>query len=197
MGRIIAGAAGGRSLSSVPGTATRPTTDRVKEALFSRLEAWDVLTDARVIDLFAGSGGLGVEAASRGARSVVLVDQAEAAIKVCRANAKIVNQALARDAVTVHRGTAKSALDSSALGSSFTLAFLDPPYPMSEDELADILERLALRLEPEATIVVERSQRSPEPRWAAGMERLAEKKYGEARVWFADFDATEDDDAAR
>lgn len=187
MGRIIAGVAGGHPLTSVAGSATRPTTDRVKEALFSRLEAWDVIQDARVLDLFAGSGGLGVEAASRGARSVVLVDQAEAAVKVCRANARIVNQVLGRETVSVHRASAKSILDSATIGKSFTLVFLDPPYPMTEDELAEILERLAPRLEPDATVVVERSQRSPEPRWAAGIELVADKKYGEARVWFADF----------
>ncbi|APF39924.1 16S rRNA (guanine(966)-N(2))-methyltransferase RsmD [Neomicrococcus aestuarii] len=192
MGRIIAGVAGGLSLASVPGTATRPTTDRVKEALFSRLEAWDVLAEARVLDLFAGSGGLGIEAASRGARSVVLVDQAEAAVKVCRANAKTANQAIGKDVVSVHRANAKTVLEATTIGSSFTLVFLDPPYPMTEDELGEILERLAPRLEPEATIVVERSRRSPEPQWAAGMELLTEKKYGEARVWFADYD-----DAAR
>lgn len=70
MSRIIAGAAGGNPLTSVPGTATRPTTDRVKEALFSRLESLAVIDDARVLDLYAGSGSLGIEGASRGARSV-------------------------------------------------------------------------------------------------------------------------------
>lgn len=75
MSRIIAGAAGGNPLKSVPGDATRPTTDRVKEALFSRLESWEILLGARVLDLFAGSGALGLEAASRGARQVTLVEK--------------------------------------------------------------------------------------------------------------------------
>ena len=72
MSRIIAGAAGGLRLQSVPGRDTRPTTDRVKESLFARLEAWGMLRDARVLDLFAGSGALGCEAASRGAAAVTL-----------------------------------------------------------------------------------------------------------------------------
>ncbi|HET6240500.1 MAG TPA: RsmD family RNA methyltransferase, partial [Arthrobacter sp.] len=74
MSRVVAGAAGGTPLVSVPGSLTRPTTDRVKEALFSRLDAFDVVAGARVLDLYAGSGSLGVESASRGADSVDLVE---------------------------------------------------------------------------------------------------------------------------
>lgn len=91
MSRIIAGVAGGRKLDSVAGQDTRPTTDRVKEALFSRLDSWDVLTDARVLDLFAGSGALGIESLSRGARSAILVDHARSAVTALRPNAKLIN----------------------------------------------------------------------------------------------------------
>ena len=76
MTRIIAGRAGGQRLKSVPGSATRPTTDRVKESLFARLDAWGMCEGARVLDLFAGSGALGLEAASRGAATVTLVERA-------------------------------------------------------------------------------------------------------------------------
>ncbi|WP_369821443.1 RsmD family RNA methyltransferase [Kocuria sp. CNJ-770] len=104
MSRIIAGAAGGLRLQSVPGQGTRPTTDRVKESLFARLEAWGMLHEARVLDLFAGSGALGCEAASRGAAAVTLVERHPPAVRVCRANAAVVHRALGRDdVVAVHQ----------------------------------------------------------------------------------------------
>ena len=193
MGRIIAGAAGGLALASVPGDATRPTTDRVKEALFSRLESYDVLAGARVLDLFAGSGALGVEAASRGARAVVLVEQAPKAVAVCQANAGTVNRALGRDSVSVRRGGVDGFLEAeAAAGRGWDVAFLDPPYPLGEDGLAATLGRLAPLLEPEAVVVVERSTRSPEPRWPDGMRRFAERKYGETTLWFAEPDTHPD-----
>lgn len=193
MTRIVAGAAGGIPLKSVPGDSTRPTTDRVKEALFSRLESYDVLANARVLDLYAGAGSLGIEAASRGARSVLLVELAPKAVAVCQTNAGLVNKALRNNAlVSVRRGSVDSVLDSFApvpggtAGKSWNLVFMDPPYPLSEEELATTLEKVSLVLDVDATVVIERSTRSPEPIWPAGMERFAEKKYGETRLWFAE-----------
>lgn len=192
MSRIVAGAAGGLPLKSVPGDSTRPTTDRVKEALFSRLESYDVLGSARVLDLYAGAGSLGLEAASRGARSVLLVELAPKAVSVCQANAGIVNKALRNDVVSVRRGSVDSVLDSFApvqggsSGKTWDVVFMDPPYPLTEEELAKTLEKVALVLEDGATIVVERSSRSAEPTWPVGLERFAEKKYGETRLWFAE-----------
>ncbi|ASN39624.1 16S rRNA (guanine(966)-N(2))-methyltransferase RsmD [Arthrobacter sp. 7749] len=193
MTRIVAGAAGGIPLKSVPGDSTRPTTDRVKEALFSRLESYDVLANARVLDLYAGAGSLGIEAASRGARSVLLVELAPKAVAVCQTNAGLVNKALRNNAlVSVRRGSVDSVLDSFApvpggtAGKSWNLVFMDPPYPLSEEELAATLEKVSLVLDVDATVVIERSTRSPEPIWPAGMERFAEKKYGETRLWFAE-----------
>jgi hypothetical protein len=110
MSRIIAGTAGGTSLTSVPGTGTRPTTDRVKEALFSRLESYDILSGARVLDLFAGSGALGIESASRGAVSVDLVELADKAAGTCKQNAKLINDAAGRTVVSVHRAKADTYL---------------------------------------------------------------------------------------
>ena len=103
MSRIIAGAAAGRPLTSVPGTGTRPTTDRTKEALFSWLEVRDWLDGTAVLDLFAGSGALGCEAASRGAASVLLVERDRKAVTACRANAALVNRARGADVVRVDR----------------------------------------------------------------------------------------------
>ena len=192
MSRIVAGAAGGTPLKSVPGDSTRPTTDRVKEALFSRLESYDVLTNARVLDLYAGAGSLGVEAASRGARSVLLVELAPKAVAVCQANAGLVNKALRNDLVSVRRGSVDSVLDSFApvpggsAGKTWDLVFMDPPYPLTNEELAKTLEKVSLVLDVGATVVVERSARSAEPTWPAGLEKFADKKYGETRLWFAE-----------
>ena len=86
MTRIIAGSAGGRTLRTPPGAGTRPTSDRVREAIFSALQARDALSGARVLDLYAGSGALGLEAASRGAASVLLVESDARAVSVIRDN---------------------------------------------------------------------------------------------------------------
>jgi 16S rRNA (guanine966-N2)-methyltransferase len=186
MSRIIAGAAGGTPLASVPGSLTRPTTDRVKEALFSRLDAFDVISGARVLDLYAGSGSLGVEGGSRGAGTVDLVEFDAKASGVCQRNADLVNGVMGRKVVTVHRSKVESFLERASLDNSWDLVFLDPPYPLDEPALAAVLAKLNAHLAPAAVVVVERSSRSPEPEWPEGMERFAEKKYGETRLWFAE-----------
>lgn len=197
MSRIIAGAAGGTALTAVPGSLTRPTTDRVKEALFSRLDAFNVIAGARVLDLYAGSGSLGVESGSRGAEAVDLVESDAKASAVCQRNADLVNGVLGRKAVTVHRSKVEPFLDRAAEAAVWDLVFLDPPYPLEEVALQAALEKLAPHLSPAAVVVVERSSRSPEPRWPGGLTRFAEKKYGETRLWYAEPfvpDAIDDDD---
>ncbi|AXJ11234.1 16S rRNA (guanine(966)-N(2))-methyltransferase RsmD [Arthrobacter sp. PM3] len=186
MSRIIAGAAGGTPLAGVPGTMTRPTTDRVKEALFSRLDAFDVIAGARVLDLYAGSGSLGVESGSRGAGSVDLVESDAKASAVCQRNADLINTVTGRKVVTVHRSKVESFLDRTAAAVLWDLAFLDPPYPLDEPSLAAVLAKLTPHLAEGAVVVVERSSRAPEPDWPDGIERFAEKKYGETRLWFAE-----------
>ena len=186
MSRIIAGAAGGTTLYSVPGDGTRPTTDRVKEALFSRLESYDILQDARVLDLFAGSGALGVESASRGARSVDLVELADKAAATCRSNADLVSKVLGHSRVNVHRAKAETYLMRVPADVRWDLVFIDPPYALTEGELDAVLTPLAGHLAEGAVVVLERSTRSPEPVWPAGLERFSEKKYGETTLWFAE-----------
>lgn len=186
MSRIVAGIAGGLTLASVPGDTTRPTTDRVKEALFSRLESYDVLAGARVLDLFAGSGALGVETASRGAAAVDLVESADKAAAVCRRNADLVNDKLGRKAVAVHRMKAERFLEDLPAGQHWDLVLMDPPYPLGEDALRGVLAALAGFLADGAVVVVERSSRSQEPHWPEGLERFAVKKYGETQLWFAE-----------
>ncbi|WP_404290886.1 16S rRNA (guanine(966)-N(2))-methyltransferase RsmD [Glutamicibacter arilaitensis] len=192
MSRIISGIAGGTTLKSVPGDATRPTTDRVKEALFSRLESWNVISSARVLDLFAGSGALGLETASRGARQVLLVELAPKAVSVCQQNAEKINESLKSKVASVQRGKVDSILagffdeETSLPRKTFDLVFMDPPYPLTEQELAVTLEKVSQILAEDATLVVERSSRSPEPLWPSSLEKIADKKYGETHLWFAE-----------
>lgn len=184
MSRIIAGTAGGLRLASVPGTGTRPTTDRVKESLFSRLEAWGMLTNARVLDLYAGSGALGCEAASRGAVRVDLVERDPKALKVARANAQMLNTALGTEAVVAHRGSVATYLTGNT--GPWDLVLADPPYPVKEHEVTAFLEPLVGRLGPGAVVMVERSSRSPQPTWPAGLHLLESSKHGETTLWFAE-----------
>ncbi|EMY34893.1 methyltransferase [Arthrobacter crystallopoietes BAB-32] len=186
MSRIIAGAAGGLALANVPGTGTRPTTDRVKEALFSRLESYDILHDAVVLDLFAGSGALGIECASRGAARVELVELNEKAAGVCRRNADQVNTVLRRRVVQVHRTGAEGFLAKLQAGGHYNLVLMDPPYTLTDSKLALLLDLLVPVLAGGAVVVVERSSRSPQPQWPAGLECFSDRKYGETQLWFAE-----------
>ncbi len=182
MTRIVAGSVGGRTIA-VPPKGTRPTSDRVREAIFSRLEHLDVLDGGRVLDLYAGSGALGLEAASRGAAEVVLVDSARRAADVARRN--VADLGLS-GTVRVVADTAERY--AAVAAGPFDVVFLDPPYDLTEAALATVLEHLAAPgvLAPGAVVVVERSTRSPEPAWPAGLEAYARKDYGETAVHYAE-----------
>jgi 16S rRNA (guanine966-N2)-methyltransferase len=184
--RIISGTAGGRRLQTPTGPGTRPTTDRVREALFSRLEHLDVLTGARVLDLYAGSGALGLEAASRGAASVLLVESHRGAATVARANAaatRLPNVRVRAETVERVLAAGPDAQD------GVDLVLLDPPYDLEEENLAEVLGLLVSRrwLAGDALVVVERSTRSPQPPWPPSLVTAGERRYGETRMWFADF----------
>lgn len=187
MTRIVAGIAGSLALA-VPKSGTRPTSDRVREAIFSSLEAMDAVRGTRVLDLYAGSGALALEAVSRGASSAVLVEHSAQAAAVCRANAAALMTAARRarggiPRIDVRQGTVRSYLSQTA--DEVDLVFLDPPYDVSDDDLAAVLTALRPLLTEDAVVVVERSARSPEPCWPAGLERFRAKTYGETAVWFA------------
>jgi len=193
--RIIAGRAGSLRLKT-PRSGTRPTSDRVREGVFSALEARDALDGAAVLDLFAGSGALGLESLSRGASSVVLVDRAADAAAACRANAATVLASLAldRSAVRVVPQTADAFLGGDA--GRYDLVFLDPPYDLPDDQLAATLGRLVPRLSAGATVLVERSARSPEPVWPPGIEPVRIRTYGETAIHLAEaVDDNGEDDA--
>lgn len=184
MTRIVAGSAGGRRIE-VPAAGTRPTSERVREALFSRLEHLGVLDGARVLDLCAGSGALGLEAASRGAAEVALVDSAKGAVTVCQRNARSLGLA----GVRVVKASAAGYL-AGAAEAPVDLVLIDPPYGMDSAALSEILAPLARERDPwlaeGAVVVVERATRSGEPDWPPGLRRFASKKYGETTVWFAE-----------
>ena len=146
------------------------------------MEGYDALIDAVVVDLFAGSGALGLEALSRGAASAELVDKAEAAHRTLSRNA-------------AHFGSAAGAHKADALrylsarqGPPVELLFLDPPYQLREQALADILAAALPQLHEAATVVVERDEHSPEPSWPEGMVRFQDKKYGSTHIWLAEPD---------
>ena len=184
MTRIIAGAAGGTALV-VPDRGTRPTSDRVRESLFGALDAAGLIEDARVADLYAGSGALGLEAVSRGARSADLVESAPRAASVARANADRVTKSAGGSArVAVHRSAVTPFLTAAGRG-RYDLVFIDPPYEVGEDELTAALAALAPHLDPDAVVIVERAKRSPEPAWAsAGLEALRDRAYGDTVMWW-------------
>lgn len=184
MPRIIAGQAGGLQLASVPGEGTRPTTDRTREALFSWLATRGWLDGTAVVDLFAGSGALGGEAASRGAERVLLVEKDRRAAGVCRKNAAAVNRRLGRDVLQLAVGPVDQVLSGRAGAGPWDLVLADPPYPLAGPELAATLERIAAVMVPEGLLVLERSARSPEPAWPAGLELLEARTYGETVLYF-------------
>lgn len=184
MTRIIAGRAGGRRIETPKGTATRPTTDRVREALFGALEARGVLHGAAVLDLFAGSGALGLEAASRGASGVVLVDSSRQAVEVARRNVAGLGLAGVR---VVHAPVLRYLAPPVRPGERpADVALLDPPYTVDEGALAQVLQALdGGHLGPGAVVVVERDARSQQPRWPAGWTAEGARRYGDTALWTA------------
>ncbi len=185
MTRIITGAAKGRSLHVPPGEGTRPTSDRAREALFSRLEHDGWVEGSRVLDLYAGTGALGLEAASRGAVAVLLVERAQPAVRAARRNAELLAAAGA-GAVEVRAGAVATVLAAGPAGAPFDLVLADPPYEVDEDDLAAVLDALARGwLADDALVVVERGRRAPQPRWPSVLEALDVRRYGEAALWSA------------
>lgn len=190
MTRIIAGFAGSRELV-VPKSGTRPTSDRVREAVFSALEARDAIADARVLDLFAGSGALGLESLSRGARSVVLVEKHPKAAEITAKNAELVRSigGLNSSSVQVVVNSVAPYIDALLTGTGastgqFDLVFIDPPYDLPDDELDDVLVTLAPHLVEGANVIVERSTRSAAPSPPDSMTLDKSKTYGETTIYY-------------
>ncbi|HCX84407.1 MAG TPA: 16S rRNA (guanine(966)-N(2))-methyltransferase RsmD [Micrococcales bacterium] len=195
MARIIAGSVGGRTIA-VPPRGTRPTTDRVREALFTALDHDGLLDGARVLDLYAGSGALGLEAASRGAARVDLVESDRRAADVCRANARslgltgLVRTHQAKVETFLAASTGSTAGSSRAAGAvpdgGWTLAFLDPPYDVDSSRVAAVLAALVPHLAADAVVVLERSVRSEPVALPEGLEAWRDRRYGETVLHLLD-----------
>ncbi|MFE3541408.1 16S rRNA (guanine(966)-N(2))-methyltransferase RsmD [Nocardia sp. NPDC059177] len=186
MTRIVAGTAGGRRLK-VPPAGTRPTSDRVREALFSAIDARLDLDGARVLDLYAGSGALGLEALSRGAAHALLVESDRKAAAVLRANIA----ELGLPGAELRLAPVATVLAHPA-PADYDVVLADPPYDVSTADVTTDLAALAANgwLAPEALVIVERSIRSPEIVWPAGYAPLKTRKYGETRIELAEYGAS-------
>ncbi|WP_341957280.1 16S rRNA (guanine(966)-N(2))-methyltransferase RsmD [Microbacterium sp. LWH13-1.2] len=182
MTRIIAGKARGTRLD-VPHAGTRPTSDRVRESLFGALESMDAIAEARVLDLYAGSGALGLETLSRGALSADLVEKGREAAAVVRRNAAALAKA-GLPAARVHQSAVRAFLQHAT--GPYDLVFSDPPYDVDDDAMTADLVALAPLLSPDALVVIERARRSTPPDLvAAGLDLIREKTYGDTALWWA------------
>ncbi|GAA0663492.1 16S rRNA (guanine(966)-N(2))-methyltransferase RsmD [Streptomyces thermocarboxydovorans] len=183
MTRVIAGTAGGRRIAVPPGTGTRPTSDRAREGLFSTWQSLlgGPLDGERVLDLYAGSGAVGLEALSRGAGHVLLVEADARAARVVRENVK----SLGLPGAEVRHGKAEQIIRTPP-ARPYDVVFLDPPYAVTDDDLREIL--LTLRsegwLDKQALVTVERSTRGGEFAWPPGFDAIRSRRYGEGTFWY-------------
>jgi len=181
--RVIAGTAGGRRLATAGGRTTRPTSDRTREGLFATVVT--ILGDldgATVLDLYAGSGAVGLEALSRGAADVLLVEADSRAAQVIRQNIAVVDLPGAR----LVADRVERVLGRGPDGPPRDFVFADPPYAVSDEELRQVLVALLEPgwLAPGALVAVERSTRSGPPNWPPGYEFDRSRRYGEATLWY-------------
>ncbi|WP_338599438.1 16S rRNA (guanine(966)-N(2))-methyltransferase RsmD [Saccharopolyspora sp. SCSIO 74807] len=191
MTRIVAGSAGGRRIE-VPPRGTRPTSERVREAVFSALEASVELDGARVLDLYAGSGALGLEALSRGAAHATFVEADRRAAQIVRRNAGSlgfrqirIEQAKA-ETVLADAAQADTALGAPPAG-PFDVVFADPPYDLDPSKLDSALRALAAggRLAPGAVVVLEQAVRNGDPSWPEPLAAIRSRRYGDTVVHWA------------
>ena len=171
--RVIAGKCRSLPLKTVPGRQTRPTTDRIKETLFNMLQPY--LPDARFLDLFAGSGAIGIEALSRGAASVVFVDRSARSLQVTRENLESVQFA---EQAQLHQTEAQSFLKSTAM--QIDIAILDPPYPKGMHE--KLLPLLAEHMADNGIVICEHETGLEMPQSVGVLEQKKQKKYGAITV---------------
>jgi 16S rRNA (guanine966-N2)-methyltransferase len=197
---VIAGEAGGRRLGVPDGRNTRPTSDRAREGLFSTISSIaGPLAGLRVMDLYAGSGAVGIEALSRGAAHVLLVESAAPALRVIRANIEAVGLAgaeVAADRVERLLGRPPTA-EPEAVPSAepravstaerrYDVVFADPPYALPAAEVTRVLELLTKYgwLAPAALVVIERATRDGDLTWPLGYQPDRARRYGEATFWY-------------
>ncbi|SDJ27715.1 16S rRNA (guanine966-N2)-methyltransferase [Frankineae bacterium MT45] len=188
MTRIIAGLARGRRLEVVA-SGTRPTSDRAREGLFNTLQTLLDFDGLRVLDLYAGSGAIGLEALSRGAEQATMVERGRTAAQVLRKNVTTVGLpggVVVEQPVELYLSTSVAPGPAQQPRSGFDLVVADPPYAMTQEELDPVLRALVSPgwLSPDAVVVIERSARGPAMLWPAELEELKQKRYGEAALWY-------------
>ncbi|OPC80957.1 16S rRNA (guanine(966)-N(2))-methyltransferase RsmD [Embleya scabrispora] len=183
MTRVIAGAARGRRLGTPPGENTRPTSDRAREGLFSTLQSLrGTLHGARVLDLFAGSGAVGLEALSRGAAHALLVESDAGAAGVVRENIRLVGLPGAE----LRPARVEKTVGVRCPAEPYDVVFLDPPYAVTDGEVGALLDTLAEHgwLAADALIAVERATRGGPFAWPADFDEIRSRRYGEGTLWY-------------
>ncbi|MFD2421265.1 16S rRNA (guanine(966)-N(2))-methyltransferase RsmD [Amycolatopsis pigmentata] len=183
MSRIVAGTAKGRRLK-VPSRGTRPTSERVREAVFNALESRGELRDARVLDLYAGSGALGLEALSRGASEALFIENDRKAVEILRANVAEIGLG-----GWIRSGTVEVVLAQEVPAAPFDVVFADPPYVFDNSRIAGMLTALAEGswIVEDGLVVLERARRAGEPEYPPGFEHLREMRHGDTAVYWAEF----------
>lgn len=188
MPRIIAGSLGGRTVPGSVGKGTRPTSDRVREAIFSRLNTWDAIDCARVLDLFAGTGALGLEALSRGASHALFSEANAASARQLQRSVRELGLTGCAEVRTARAEQVAQSLAGTAAEPRepvrYSLVFLDPPYDYATSALEDLLTALDPALTDDAVVVIERSSRTAPITWPAGFADDGTKSYGETVVQY-------------
>jgi 16S rRNA (guanine966-N2)-methyltransferase len=164
----------------VPARGTRPTSERVREALFSAVESAMDLEGTAVLDLYAGSGALGLEALSRGAAHATFVESERAALSVLERNVA----AVGLPGAEIRRGRVSTVL-AGPVPRRFDLVLADPPYDLGGDELNGVLDRLVEWIAPEAVLVVERAARTEAPEWPEALRPMKVRRYGDTELHWA------------
>ena len=186
MTRIIGGIAGSRKLVS-PAKTTRPTSDRIRESLFSKLESRNLLESSHVLDLYAGTGALALEAVSRGASVAWMVERDGKAAAVCVANARLVQKALQDEELEAETKVVNKSVAAMLAGEAstrFDIVFIDPPYEVTNEEVTANLAALEGHLNADAVVIVERSSRSGVVSSPKYLTLDEEKSYGDTVLYF-------------
>jgi 16S rRNA (guanine966-N2)-methyltransferase len=188
--RIIAGSGKGKKLASPTGDGVRPTSDRAREGLFSSLESeFRSMSDLRFLDLFAGSGAVGVEALSRGAELVHAVEFDAETVDVAIQNFKLLNEPSRKHKV-FHSRVAKFL--ESEFPVKYDIIFMDPPYDVSNADVEDILDTIIVRdlLQPRGLIAIERESKSKEFSWPAPLALEKRRSYGQGSIYYGGYSDT-------